>query len=60
MVHEIGSNIKFERNINGEMVEAEVTGRNWWGDRVLSYVVRVDGIDISVNANSMKSEFSWF
>jgi len=60
MVYEIGSKISFQRNTNGEMVEAEVVGRNWWGGRILSYIVRPDGMDISVNANTMKSEYPWF
>lgn len=60
MFHQIGSKIKFQRNTNGSIVEAEVTGRNWWGDRVSSYVVRIDCMDITVNAESMKSEVSWF
>lgn len=60
MVHEIGSKITFQRNTTGEMVEAEVDGRNWWGDQLLSYTVRIDCMDITVNADSMKSEVSWF
>ena len=60
MVYEIGDKISFVRNTTGETVQAEVTGRNWWFERVLSYVVRIDGVDILVNAESMKSEFSWY
>lgn len=60
MIYEIGDKIKFNRNANSNVVESEVTGRNWFGDRLISYIVRIDHMDITVNAESMKSEFSWY
>ena len=29
--------------------ECKITGRNWWGEKFISYIVRVNRMDLTVN-----------
>lgn len=51
---EIGSKIKFSTQKGFR--EGVVSGRNWFYDDLVSYIVRYDGMDVPVCANSFKSQ----
>lgn len=58
MTYEINDPITFTTS-TGKTYDGIVEGRNWWGESVSSYIVKVGYETVPVNAKSLKCEILW-